>query len=305
MDTATERTAEPSPTLSPARSGGPNCSATAHAGCIPVPLALRERGAHRRCGPHRALFGGLGDEDGGRRVLADSLTTGEEALAGALRQYEDIRPPRVEQPQDAAVRSQRWWDSIGHRLDLPAPQLMLAYLSRGGVTASRLAGSDPALRTQASRHSPAWHPPKTSSPTSGPGSCTSPTKGHRCASRVLAEDGQEGYREVPGEPSAVAACARPIRTNLLAAVLRTDADDPRRRRRRTRCSTAASLSPRPGAEQGAGRPGRAALLDRLALAERIRCQTKLFTVVGAPPATSTISSTRSWPPRPRRSRRRC
>jgi anthraniloyl-CoA monooxygenase len=31
-----------------------------------------------------------------------------------------------------------------------------------------------------------------------------------------------------------------------------------------------------------GRPGGPALLDRLALAERIRRQTKLFTVVGAP-----------------------
>jgi anthraniloyl-CoA monooxygenase len=31
-----------------------------------------------------------------------------------------------------------------------------------------------------------------------------------------------------------------------------------------------------------GRPGRPALLDRLALAERIRRQTKLFTVIGAP-----------------------
>ena len=80
-------------------------------------------------------------------VLADSLTTGgEPPLADALRQYEGIRRPRVEALQDAAVRSQRWWESIGHRLDLPAPQLMLAYLSRGGVvSASRLAKSDPGL----------------------------------------------------------------------------------------------------------------------------------------------------------------
>src|SRR6202451_4373314 len=78
-------------------------------------------------------------------ALADSTATGAEpALASALRRYEDIRRPRVEALQDAAVRSERWWESIGHRLDLPAPQLMLAYLSRGGVvSASRLAERDP------------------------------------------------------------------------------------------------------------------------------------------------------------------
>jgi hypothetical protein len=86
-------------------------------------------------------------------VLADSLTTGgEPLLAPALRRYEGIRRPRVEALQDAAVRSQRWWESIGHRLDLPAPQLMLAYLSRGGVvSASRLAPRGERPRPPASR----------------------------------------------------------------------------------------------------------------------------------------------------------
>src|SRR3984885_15279953 len=59
-------------------------------------------------------------------ALADALTTsGEPALASALRRYEEIRRPRVEALQGAAVRSQRWWDSIGHRLGMPAAQLML------------------------------------------------------------------------------------------------------------------------------------------------------------------------------------
>ena len=241
-------------------------------------------------------------------VLADSLTTGAEpALAGALRRYEDIRRPRVEALQDAAVRSQRWWDSIGHRLDLPAPQLMLAYLSRGGVVStSRLAGSDPGLLRAGLAAFAGTGPTDGELADVRTWVLNRPYEGAslRTSGRVLDEDGQEGYREVQGEPFAVTALRAAYPDEALAAVLETDVDDP--------CVAGGGRGARPllrarrgQARHGVrleGQPGRPALLDRLALAERIRHQTKLFTVVGAPAATSTISSTRSWPAAPISSR---
>jgi anthraniloyl-CoA monooxygenase len=220
-------------------------------------------------------------------VLADSLTTaGEPTLAGALRRYEDIRRPRVEALQDAAVRSQRWWDSIGQRLNLPAAQLMLAYLSRGGVvSASRLAESDPGL-LRAGLAALAGAEP-------APGELADvrtwvlsrpyEAAALRTASRVLDQGGQAGYREVPGEPSSVSALRAAYPGEALAAVVEADADDPwspAGDEVLDRCLALAAA----GADgvRLEGRPGRPALLDRLALCERIRHQTKLFTVVGAP-----------------------
>jgi len=220
-------------------------------------------------------------------VLADSLTTGEEpALAGALRRYEDIRRPRVEALQDAAVRSQRWWDSIGHRLDLPAPQVMLAYLSRGGmVSAARLAQSDPGLLRAGLAAFAGTEPADDELADVRTWVLNQPYEGAalRTSGRVLADDGQAGYREVPGEPAAVTASRAAYPDEALAAVLGTDVDDPWSPAADEVLDRCFAL-----AEAGAdgirlqGRPGRAALLDRLALAERIRHQTKLFAVVGAP-----------------------
>jgi len=220
-------------------------------------------------------------------VLADSLTTGKEpALAGALRRYEDIRRPRVEALQDAAVRSQRWWDSIGQRLDLPAPQLMLAYLSRGGVvSASRLGKSDSGLLRAGLAAFAGTEPTGDELADVRTWVLNRPYEGTalRTSGRVLDKDGQAGYREVPGEPSAVTARRAAYPDEALTAVLGTDVADPwspAADEVLDRCSALAEA----GADgvRLEGRPGRAALLDRLALAERIRRQTKLFTVLGAP-----------------------
>ena len=219
-------------------------------------------------------------------VLADSLTTGEEpSLAGALRRYEEIRRPRVEALQDAAVRSQRWWDSIGQRLDLPAPQVMLAYLSRGGmVSAARLADSDPGLLRAGLEAFAGVEPTDDELADVQAWVLSRPYEGAalRTSGRVLDDEGQAGYREVPGEPSAVTAQRTAYPDEALAAVLGTDVDDPWSPAADEVLGRCLAV-----AEAGAdgvrliGRPGRPALLDRLALAERIRRQTKLFTVVGA------------------------
>ena len=88
---------------------------------------------------------------------------------------------------------------------------------------------------------------------------------------------------MPGEPFAVTALRAAYPDEALAAVLGTDVDDPWSPAADEVLDRCFAL-----AEAGAdgvrleGRPGRPALLDRLALAERIRHQTKMFTVVGAP-----------------------
>jgi anthraniloyl-CoA monooxygenase len=219
-------------------------------------------------------------------VLADSLTADAEAsLAGALRQYEAIRRPRVEALQDAAVRSQRWWDSIGHRLDLPAPQLMLAYLSRGGmVSASRLAGSDPGLLRAGLAAFAGAEPSNGDLADVRTWVLSRAYEGTalHASGRVLDENRQPGYREVHGEPIAVTVLRSANPEGTLVAVLETDVDDPWSPAGDEMLDRCLAL-----AEAGAdgvrlqGRPGRPALLDRLALAERIRRQTTLFTVVDA------------------------
>ncbi|MFJ4770084.1 FAD-dependent monooxygenase [Streptomyces uncialis] len=79
--------------------------------------------------------------------LAAALTDpAHDSVGQALTAYEADRRPRVEKLQGLADRSRWWWETLGHRLDLPLEALMMAYLSRGGaVPASRLAESDPAL----------------------------------------------------------------------------------------------------------------------------------------------------------------
>src|SRR6202035_741172 len=198
---------------------------------------------------------------------------------------ENIRRPRVEALQDAAVRSQRWWESIGHRLDLPAPQLMLAYLSRGGVvSASRLAESDPSLLRAGLAAFAGPAPTDDELADVRTWILNRPYEGAamRTNGRVLDEDGQAGYREVPGEPFVVTALRAAYPDEAMAAVLGTDVDDPwspAADEVLDRCSALAEA----GADgvRLEGQPGRPALLDRLALAERIRHQTKLFTVVRA------------------------
>jgi anthraniloyl-CoA monooxygenase len=78
-------------------------------------------------------------------ALADRLAQGG-PLETVLADYEAVRRPRVEALQATALRSQRWWESFATRVDLPPAQLMLAYLSRGGVVpASRLREREPNL----------------------------------------------------------------------------------------------------------------------------------------------------------------
>jgi anthraniloyl-CoA monooxygenase len=50
----------------------------------------------------------------------------------ALRAYEAARRPAVDRLQGRARRSQLWWESFGRRLDLPPVQVAVSFLSRAG-----------------------------------------------------------------------------------------------------------------------------------------------------------------------------
>jgi len=66
--------------------------------------------------------------------LAEALAAGGTAPpAGAFEAFEAARRPTVARLQRRADRSQRWWATLGTRFDLPLPVLLLSYLTRTGA----------------------------------------------------------------------------------------------------------------------------------------------------------------------------
>lgn len=64
--------------------------------------------------------------------LAEVLAAGGTAVT-AFESFEAARRPTVARLQRRADRSQRWWATLGTRFDLPLPQLLLSYLTRTGA----------------------------------------------------------------------------------------------------------------------------------------------------------------------------
>jgi anthraniloyl-CoA monooxygenase len=64
--------------------------------------------------------------------LAEVLAT-DGTTVSALEAFEAARRPTVERLQRRADRSQRWWTTLRSRFDLPLPQLLLSYLTRTGA----------------------------------------------------------------------------------------------------------------------------------------------------------------------------
>lgn len=85
-------------------------------------------------------------------ALADAIDeVGDAELATALPVFERARRPKVERLQDAAGRSQLWWESFTTRADLTPSRLAVAYLSRAGVMSlSDVVTAMPELAGQAS-----------------------------------------------------------------------------------------------------------------------------------------------------------
>jgi anthraniloyl-CoA monooxygenase len=85
-------------------------------------------------------------------ALADALDeNGDAPLHAALPVFERNRRPKVERLQDAAQRSQLWWESFTERAELSPSRLAVAYLSRAGVVSlADMVTAMPELTSQAS-----------------------------------------------------------------------------------------------------------------------------------------------------------
>ncbi|MER5427528.1 FAD-dependent monooxygenase [Streptomyces sp. NPDC002588] len=84
-------------------------------------------------------------------ALADALAPLEdEPVSIGLERFEASRRPQVERLQERATRSQLWWESFDIRRHLSPARMAVAYLSRAGaVSLDDLLTSDPQLVTQA------------------------------------------------------------------------------------------------------------------------------------------------------------
>jgi anthraniloyl-CoA monooxygenase len=80
-------------------------------------------------------------------ALADALTPlADEPVSGAFERFEAARRPEIERLQERATRSQLWWESFEVRQHLSPARMAVAYLSRSGaVSLDDLAVSDPQL----------------------------------------------------------------------------------------------------------------------------------------------------------------
>lgn len=67
-------------------------------------------------------------------ALADALAPlGDEPVTAALERFEEARRPQVERLQERATRSQLWWESFETRQYLSPARMAMAYLSRAGA----------------------------------------------------------------------------------------------------------------------------------------------------------------------------
>jgi anthraniloyl-CoA monooxygenase len=94
---------------------------------------------------------------GTRMAMEDSIALvaaldGHDSLSAALTAYEAERKPAVTHLQARARRSQSWWLTVRHRVELPLPRLMLSYLTRTGSPDYRgVAATNPELLSRAAR----------------------------------------------------------------------------------------------------------------------------------------------------------
>jgi anthraniloyl-CoA monooxygenase len=189
--------------------------------------------------------------------LAGALAAGGPATA-AFEAFEAARRPVVERLQRRADRSQRWWTTLAGRFDLPLPQLLLSYLTRtGAITLPAAAARNAALIA---------------------GCLGAEAPARDLADAILTQPfGQNGHLRPdrlfrPGQlpdgelATLVHEAGRPTLSDMRSAVQRG-------RHWAARGVTHVRL---------AGPPDREAVLDRLELAEGLRQQAGLATIVTGP-----------------------
>ena len=83
-------------------------------------------------------------------LAASMRTVTDEPPASRLAAYEEHERPQIERLQDRAHRSQLWWESFPSRLSLSPARIAFAYMSRAGaVSLEQLRASAPRLADQA------------------------------------------------------------------------------------------------------------------------------------------------------------
>jgi anthraniloyl-CoA monooxygenase len=182
-------------------------------------------------------------------IALDEALEEEATITGALAAFETRRRPAVERFQDRARRSHLWWESLGSRLDMTPERLAVAFLTRAGVV------SVDALQTTAPELVRA---------------ATAQFAG--VAEQDLPPSGLPGW--VVGRATALRAADTQLPVGC-ADPWGAEADEIVAKARSLRAAGGVDL-------ELVGADTRPALLDRLALAERIRVETGLRVQVAAP-----------------------
>ena len=215
-------------------------------------------------------------------VIAQCLGSGE-GVDDAFARYEATRRPAVARIQDLARRSQLWWESFPRRSSRPAAQTAVAYMTRAGnVSVGDLAGTNPDLVATALASFAGADRQSVPSGDPAPWVLEQPFtwKGRRFPGRLLADPLPPLYKHVaPATPEAVR-CARLSPEDVVVAVVSADVSD-------AWGPEADAVIDRVRAILAAGADGvrlaeggdRQALLDRLALGERVRLETGALVVV--------------------------
>lgn len=213
--------------------------------------------------------------------LADALTT-TESLPEAFARYEATQRPATAQLQDRAWRSNLWWQSIDQRLDLTPAEMAVSYLTRAGaMSLDKLLASASGLITETVRS--AGDNPPTETAAFGEWLTHRPLRVREdvvLEQRLLGRDVDAVVVVAPGE---VAAARARQAAAVILAELTVDTGDPWGADATTlvRRADAAIAAGADGVLLDGG-PERGALLDRIALAERIRRSSGMPVAVRGP-----------------------
>ncbi len=208
-------------------------------------------------------------------ALADALDDSD--IPRSLSTYEAKRRPGSAHIQDLAQRSHLWWDAFPKRANRPAASVAFAYLSRGGaVPLAAAAAFEPEIARNAIADFAGCPPADV------------PVEDDRLAAWVLGRPYDGGVtlpsrvfgEAVLGVEPAVTSNDPALRFATLnvecADWLSADADTLVERCRQAVAQGNAGV-------RLTGAPTRGAVLDRLALAERVRLETTAVVVVEGPP----------------------
>ncbi|MGD9986610.1 FAD-dependent monooxygenase [Pseudonocardia sp.] len=195
-------------------------------------------------------------------ALHDALDHDEPDIGEALARFETARRPAVDRLQERARRSQLWWESFGHRADLPPDRVALSFLSRAGV-----------LSLEDLHHSSGGIVPRAVAEFAGVHVDQTPAEGLTgwVLDRPLRAPGMELSSRL------ISLAERTVPISGVLDVEDGDAWGPTGQRLLDRAADL--LAATPGALVLAGPDDRSAVLNRLAVGERLRAELAALVVV--------------------------